>query len=83
MMPPFRTPGNASNFGSGFHSATTASPSGKLRMRRPSGLDGPQPQQALSGAYFSWSDLSLLAAALYFFAPLGETPLYGRISGPV
>jgi hypothetical protein len=29
-------------------------------MCSPSGFAGPQPQQALFGAYFSWSDLSLI-----------------------
>src|SRR5437764_1018600 len=53
MIPPFKTPGNASYFGCGIHSATIFSPRGKLRTRTPSGLAGPQPKQALFGAYFS------------------------------
>jgi hypothetical protein len=62
MIPPFKTPGNASYFGCGIHSATTSSPFGKLRMRKPSALAGPQPQHELFGAYFSWSDLFIVAA---------------------
>ncbi len=58
MMPPFKTPGNASYFFSGCHSATTSSPLGKLRICKPSGLAGPQPKQAFRGAYFSWSEIS-------------------------
>ena len=60
MTPPFRTPSNASYFFSGFHWATTSPFFGKLRICNPSGLAGPQPQQALFGAYFSWRDLSLI-----------------------
>src|SRR5437899_2457628 len=37
-----------------------SSPLGKLRMRNPSVFAGPQPQQTLFGAYFSWRDLSLI-----------------------
>jgi hypothetical protein len=92
-----QTLGKASYFCSGCHSATTASPSGKLRIRRPSGLAGPQPQQALLGAYFSWSDsfIVLLEQASnllsrsrkqrcsrYPCAPFGDRPLYGRCAGP-
>src|SRR3954469_2056853 len=67
MIPPFKTPGNASYFDSGFHSATNSSPSpfGKLRMCSPSGLAGPQPKQALLGAYCSWSDCVFTAASLF------------------
>src|ERR1051325_10927500 len=53
MMPPLRTPGNASCFGSGFQSATTSPFLAKLRIRNPSELAGPQPQHALLGAYVS------------------------------
>ena len=60
MMPPFKTPSNASYFFSGFHCATTSPFFGKLRICSPSGFAGPQPQQALFGAYFSWSDLSFM-----------------------
>jgi hypothetical protein len=60
MTPPFSTPSKASYFFSGFHSATTSPFFGKLRMCNPSGLAGPQPQQALFGAYCSWRDLSLI-----------------------
>src|SRR5713101_3134216 len=56
MTPPFKTPGNASYVFWGFHSATTSPFFGKLRIRRPSGFAGPQPQHALLGAYFSCSD---------------------------
>src|SRR6188472_3438269 len=58
MTPPFRTPSKASYFFSGFHSATTSPFFGKLRMCNPSGFAGPQPQQALFGAYFSCRDSS-------------------------
>src|SRR4029079_18632518 len=54
MTPPFRAPSNASYFFSGFHWATTSPFFVKLRICNPSGLAGPQPQQALFGAYFSW-----------------------------
>jgi hypothetical protein len=50
MTPPFKIPGKASYFLSGFHSATTSSFLGKLRMCKPSGFAGPHPQQALFGA---------------------------------
>lgn len=53
MIPPFRTPGKASWCGSGCQSATTSSPSGKLRMRRPRAFAGPQPKHVVSGAYRS------------------------------
>ncbi len=60
MTPPFKTPSNASYFFSGFHCATTSPPVGsgfeKLRICNPSGFAGPQPQQALFGAYFSCRD---------------------------
>jgi len=77
MTPPFRTPSNASYFFSGLHSATTSPFFGKLRICSPSGLAGPQPQQALFGAYFSWRDLSLIvetsqAAKPWFFYPRVE-----------
>src|ERR1700730_1600002 len=58
MMPPFRTPGNASYFCSGLHSATTSPFFGKLRMCKPSGFAGPQPKHAFWGAYFSCNDCS-------------------------
>src|SRR5881409_1847808 len=60
MMPPFNTPGNASYFGCGCHSATTSPFLAKLRMRRPSGFAGPQPQHEFSGAYCSLSDRSAI-----------------------
>src|SRR5207244_6208566 len=60
MTPPFSTPSKASYFFSGFHSATTSPFFGKLRICSPSGFAGPQPQHALFGAYFSWSDLSFI-----------------------
>src|SRR5438552_19093406 len=60
MTPPFSTPSKASYFFSGFHSATTSPFFGKLRICSPSGFHGPQPQHALFGAYFSWSDLSFI-----------------------
>src|SRR5215475_2355299 len=63
MTPPFRTPSNASYFFSGLHSATTSPFLGKLRTCNPSGLAGPQPQQALFGAYFSWSESPLMVLA--------------------
>jgi len=56
MMPPLRTPGNASCFGSGFQSATTSPFLAKLRIRNPSELAGSQPQHALLGAYVSCSE---------------------------
>src|SRR6266480_6434053 len=56
MIPPFKTPGNASYFCSGFHSAITSPFLGKLRMRNPSAFAGPQPQHELFGANFSWRD---------------------------
>src|SRR5204863_8709658 len=62
MIPPFNTPGNASYLDRGIHSATTSSPCGKLRIRKPLALAGPQPQHELFGAYFSWSDLFIVAA---------------------
>src|SRR5438132_7825141 len=66
MTPPFKTPSKASYFFSGFHSATTPPLFGKLRMCNPSGFAGPQPQQALFGAYFSCRDCdSFIVAALY------------------
>ena len=52
MTPPFRTPSNASYFFSGLHSATTSPFFGKLRICSPSGLAGPQPQQALLARIF-------------------------------
>src|ERR1700747_779361 len=60
MTPPFRTPSKASYFFSGLHAATTSPFFGKLRICSPSGFAGPQPQQALCGAYCSWRDLSLI-----------------------
>ena len=77
MTPPFRTPSNASYFFSDFHCATTSPFFGKLRTCSPFGLAGPQPQQALFGAYFSWRDLSLIvetsqAAKPWFFYPRVE-----------
>ena len=50
MIPPLSMPGKASWCGSGVQSATTSSPSRKLRMRSPFGLAGPQPKQMLCGA---------------------------------
>jgi len=48
-----KLPQNASYFFSGFQWATTIAVFlGKLRICNPSGLAGPQPQQALFGAYF-------------------------------
>src|SRR6266849_3511962 len=65
MIPPFKTPGNASYFGCGCHSATTSPFLAKLRIRKPSRFDGPQPQHEFSGAYFSWSDgLSMVDRAV-------------------
>src|ERR1700736_3796284 len=64
MIPPFRTPGNASYLGCDFHSATTSPFFAKLRMRKPSGFAGPQPQQEFSGAYFSCSDCSMLTLSM-------------------
>src|SRR4029077_19563454 len=58
MTPPFKTPSKASYFFSGFHSATNSPFFGKLRMSTPSVFAGPQPHQALFGAYFSCRDLS-------------------------
>src|SRR5204863_7839604 len=98
MMPPFNTPGNASYLFSGVHSATTSSPLGKLRMRKPSAFAGPQPQQELLGAYFSWSDCSFIrtyqrlasasrqsraAVRVVFHAPSFNAPAYGRNAGPL
>jgi hypothetical protein len=48
-MPPFSMPGNAWWCGSGCQSATTSSPSAKLRTCRPRSLAGPQPKQMLCG----------------------------------
>src|SRR3954463_9385516 len=63
MMPPFKTPSNASYFFSGFHSATTSLPAcdsspffRKLRICKPSEFAAPQPKHMFSGAYFSCSD---------------------------
>ena len=54
MMPPLTTPGKAWWCSDGDQSATTSSPSTRLRMRRPWGLAGPQPKQARWGAKRSW-----------------------------
>src|SRR5712675_90597 len=63
MIPPFKTPSNASYFFSGFHSATTSPPARdsseffrKLRICKPSGFAAPQPKHMFRGAYFSCSD---------------------------
>ena len=78
MIPPFNTPGNASYLDCGIHSETTSSPFGKLRMRKPSALAGPQPKHELLGAYFSWSDLFSILAARYqrqnYIKAGGHTP---------
>src|SRR5262245_36714875 len=69
MIPPFKTPSNASYFFSGFHSATT-SPSEslrKLRMCKPSGFAAPQPKQTFFGAYFSWSDCEFIPNEVFLF----------------
>src|SRR5882757_8444120 len=65
MIPPFKTPSNASYFFSGFHSATTSPPARdsseffrKLRICKPSGFAAPQPKHMFWGAYFSCSDCS-------------------------
>src|SRR5258705_3011830 len=65
MIPPFKTPSNASYFFCGFHSATTSPPARdsseffrKLRICKPSGFAAPQPKQIFLGAYFSCSDCS-------------------------
>src|SRR5436309_2462594 len=65
MTPPFRTPSKASYFFSGFHSAITSLFFGKLRICSPWGFAGPQPQQALFGAYFSWRDSALVMVARF------------------
>jgi hypothetical protein len=57
MIPPLRTPLNASCCGEGRHSAMScsgSSPDRKLRIRRPSVLAGPHPKQRPSGANRSW-----------------------------
>src|SRR4029077_20540604 len=63
MIPPFKTPSNASYFFSGFHSATTSPPARdsseffrKLRICKPSGFATPQPKHMFRGAYSSCSD---------------------------
>src|SRR4029077_5974655 len=65
MIPPFKTPSNASYFFSGSHSATTSPPARdsseffrKLRICNPSGFAAPQPKQMFRGAYFSCNDCS-------------------------
>lgn len=52
MIPPFKIPGKASWCGWGDQSQTTSSPSGvgKLRIRSPFSLAGPQPKQLFFGA---------------------------------
>src|ERR1700730_16942316 len=54
MNPPLSIPGKASWWLSGVQSATTSSPSAKLRMCRPLELAGPHPKQMLWGANDSW-----------------------------
>jgi hypothetical protein len=54
MIPPETIPSKASWCLLAVHSATTASPLTKLRMRRPFSLAGPHPKQELPGAYVSW-----------------------------
>jgi len=50
QMPPLRTPGNARWCGSGRKTHTaSSSPSGTLRMRKPSAFFGPQPKHMPSG----------------------------------
>src|SRR6185369_4729111 len=53
VMPPLNMPSNASYSLLGCHSATTSSPSGKLRTCKPFGFAGPQPKHARFGAYVS------------------------------
>src|SRR6266699_5671280 len=65
MIPPFKTPSNASYFFCGFPAATTSPLARdsseffkKLRICKPSGFATPQPKQIFRGAYFSCSDCS-------------------------
>src|SRR5260370_33182094 len=58
MIPPFKTPSNASYFFCGFHSATTSPFFRKLRVCKPSGFATPQPKQIFRGAYSSRRDCS-------------------------
>src|SRR5437588_4399827 len=60
MIPPFKTPGNASYFACGIHSATTSPFLMKLRICKPSRFAGPHPKQEFFGAYCSWSDFSFI-----------------------
>ena len=60
MMPPDNIPGNASYSVLASHSATTSSPSGKLRTCRPLSFAGPQPKQARFGANVSWILFSVM-----------------------
>ena len=78
MTPPFRTPSKASYFFSGLHSATTSPFFGKLRICSPSGFAGPQPQQALCGAYCSWSETTLSKACILSAGPYNIENIYAE-----
>src|SRR5579863_3959252 len=71
MIPPFRTPGNASWCFSDVQSATTSSPETKLRMRSPFSFAGPQPKHAFLGAYVSWRLRPSMGS--YFATAVGDT----------